>query len=150
MRVVRLSDVSSIFNGKTPSKSDQRDAGFPVLKIKDVADNGRFRGNFESFVDEEYAGQYKEKLTRPGDTLILNAAHNSEYVGSKTHFVDCESTDALTTGEWLIVRPSQDMLHCAYANHLLNSPQLRFQIKNPRHGRRPRHQPQGLGDTEVW
>lgn len=48
---VALSDVAEVFNGKTPSKAEQRGEGHPVLKIRDVSEFGKFRGKHESFVD---------------------------------------------------------------------------------------------------
>ena len=81
---VLIGEVAQIFNGKTPSKSEQRSHGHPVLKIKDVSDLGEFRGTFASFVDHDLADAYASKRLCEGDTLILNAAHNADYVGSKT------------------------------------------------------------------
>jgi type I restriction enzyme S subunit len=77
-----LNSVASIFNGKTPSKADQRTEGHPVLKIKDVSAEGKFRGKFESFVDASFSSKYASKLLRAGDSLILNAAHNASHVAS--------------------------------------------------------------------
>ena len=43
-QVRRIDEVAVVFNGKTPSKSEQRGSGHPVLKIKDIDELGRFRG----------------------------------------------------------------------------------------------------------
>jgi len=67
-----LLDVASIFNGKTPSKDQQREMGHPVLKIKDVSEDGTFTGHFASFVDEELA-----RLIQRGGELVLTAVHNT-------------------------------------------------------------------------
>ncbi|MGC3976193.1 MAG: restriction endonuclease subunit S [Nitrospira sp.] len=113
-RTVQLSDVASVFNGKTPSKADQRRLGHPVLKIKDVDDVGSFVGHFGSFVDRELAAALPDKLVKEGDTLILNAAHNAEYVGSKSFFVQGSVVGALATGEWLLVRPTPGVVDPAF------------------------------------
>lgn len=102
-----LDEVAVVFNGKTPSKAEQRLAGHPVLKIRDVDEHGEFPGSFESFVDTSFAQKFNGKLLCSGDTLLLNAAHNAAYVGSKSFFVHGSAIGALATGEWLIIRPKQ-------------------------------------------
>ncbi|MHB0851161.1 restriction endonuclease subunit S [Stutzerimonas nitrititolerans] len=126
---VALADVSDVFNGKTPSKDDQRDAGHPVLKIKDVGENRSFKGPFESFVDPELADKFSGKHLELDDSLILNAAHNSDYVGSKQYRAEQAVVGALPTGEWLIARASTGKLHPRFLNYWLQSPQARFQIR---------------------
>jgi type I restriction enzyme S subunit len=110
-RSVTLDEIAAVFNGKTPSQEDQRRAGFPVLKIKDVDESGTFVGAFDSFVDRAFSERWSQKIIQVGDTLILNAAHNAEYVGSKTFFVAGTPTGALATGEWLIIRPKPREVH---------------------------------------
>jgi type I restriction enzyme S subunit len=129
-RTVPLSEVADVFNGKTPSKAEQRSSGHPVLKIRDVTELGEFRGSFESFVDDEFASRHASKRARVGDTLILNAAHNSAYVASKTFRVGPEASQALATGEWLIVRPAPEQLNPDYAHHFLNSVDARTAIRD--------------------
>jgi type I restriction enzyme S subunit len=128
-KIVALADVSDVFNGKTPSKDDQRDVGHPVLKIKDVSENGFFKGDFESFVDSELAKKFSGKYLELDDSLILNAAHNSDYVGSKQYRAEQAVVGSLPTGEWLIARANKDRLHPRFLNYWLQSPQARFQIK---------------------
>ncbi|WP_129642687.1 restriction endonuclease subunit S domain-containing protein [Peristeroidobacter agariperforans] len=106
MSVVELGRVAQVFNGKTPAKGDQRTAGHPVLKIRDIDEDGQFRGCHESFVDSSFAEQFRERLVRRGDTLILNAAHNADYVASKIALALEGVENTLATGEWLIVRPT--------------------------------------------
>jgi type I restriction enzyme S subunit len=124
-----LHEVAQIFNGKTPSKSDQREIGHPVLKIKDVDDQGVFRGKFESFVDESYARDFFSKRVRLGDTLILNAAHNADYVGSKQFYVSERSAGSLATGEWLIVRPDTRKVDPRFTHHWLTDRKTHRKIK---------------------
>jgi type I restriction enzyme, S subunit len=116
-----LSDVSSVFNGKTPAKTEQREFGHPVLKIKDVTENGGFRGRFESFVDPEFAKQFSVAKIAAGDTLILNAAHNAAYVASKTYQAEARTAGAIATGEWLIIRADKNALNPDYLNHWINN-----------------------------
>ena len=128
--LVELSSVAATFNGKTPSRAQQRDSGFPVLKIKDVSEERRFRGKFQSFVDNDVADKSKEKLLKYHDTLILNAAHNADYVGSKQYRAEKEVVGSLPTGEWLLVRSFDDKkLHPMYLNFYLRSNFARHQIK---------------------
>jgi type I restriction enzyme, S subunit len=128
--VVEIGDIAEVFNGKTPSKSEKRDEGLPILKIKDVTENGKFKGTFESFVDPEFYEKHSKKKTCKGDTLILNAAHNADYVGSK-QFKVCEKVDGvIATGEWLIVRPSPMLASNSYINHWLKSGEARFRIRD--------------------
>lgn len=129
MVTVPLETVAQVFNGKTPSKEEQRLSGCPVLKIKDVDDNGVFRGSFESYVDEEFYRKHKEKCVRPGDTLILNAAHNADYVGSKVYLVSNGVNGAIATGEWLIVRAKEEKLDYRFAHYWLTSEYGRQKIK---------------------
>jgi type I restriction enzyme, S subunit len=116
-----LSEVSSVFNGKTPPKSEQRDRGHAVLKIKDVSELGRFRGTFGSFVDPAFARRFAAATIQTGDTLILNAAHNAAYVASKTYRAEEPTAGALATGEWLIIRADRSVLDPAFAHHWVNA-----------------------------
>jgi type I restriction enzyme S subunit len=96
---VTLVSVAAVFNGKTPSVSEQRSDGNPVLKIKDVDEHGKFSGKFDSFVDHVFAFRYANKKIETDDVLILNAAHNADYVGSKLFFADAQVNGAFATGE---------------------------------------------------
>lgn len=116
------------FNGKTPSKGEQRSSGHPILKIRDIDEVGRFRGVFESFVDEDFYKKHAKKKLKSGDTIILNAAHNADYVGSKNAFVTDELDGVIATGEWLIVRVNG--ANSKYVNHYLRSPSGRKSLKN--------------------
>jgi len=102
---VKISDVADVFNGKTPSKIEQRTEGLPILKIKDIDENGNFREVFESFVDIDFYKRFDKKKLKPGDTIVLNAAHNSEYVGSKNAYIIEKLDGIIATGEWMIIRP---------------------------------------------
>lgn len=124
-----LSYFADVFNGKTPSKAEQRAEGHPVLKIKDVDDHGKFVGQFDSFVEVELANKLQAKQVQLGDTLILNAAHNADYVGSKVYKVDQDVVGALATGEWLIVRPNPNLLDAAFAYHWLTQKTTRQRIR---------------------
>lgn len=129
-RVATIGDIAGVFNGKTPSKSEKRDQGLPILKIKDVTENGIFKGSHGSFVDEGFYKRHAKKRIHKGDTLILNAAHNADYVGSK-QFRACEDVDGIiATGEWLIVRPSTDLACSSYVNHWLASDEAKFRIRD--------------------
>lgn len=125
---VLLADVAKVFNGKTPSKTEQRDEGHPVLKIKSVSELGKFRGSFDSFVDDSLAEKYVEKQVKQGDILILNAAHNADYVGSKVYRAEPPTYTSLVTGEWLIIRPSQE-LSASYVYHWVTNRTTRKQIR---------------------
>lgn len=127
---VVLSDVAEVFNGKTPSKTEQRSQGHPVLKIRDVSEFGKFRGKHESFVDLSLAKKYLTKQVREGDTLILNAAHNADYVGSKTYRAESPVFGALATGEWLIIRPKNLKLDASFVHHWVTSKSTRSAIRN--------------------
>lgn len=111
MNVKFLADYAEVFNGKTPPRIEHRSKGHPVLKIRDVDENGIFRGSFNSYVDTIFAEKFKAKWVQENDILILNAAHNADYVGSKV-YIATESAvlGSLATGEWLIVRASNDVM----------------------------------------
>ena len=98
----RIDEVAVVFNGKTPSKSEQRDGGHPVLKIKDVDALGRFRGMFSGYVDADLARKHVKQQLAGGETLVLNAAHSATHVASKTFYADQDVAGSLATGEWLI------------------------------------------------
>jgi hypothetical protein len=125
-----LSELAVVTNGKTPSKLEQRDSGHPVLKIRDVDELGLFRGEFQSYVDERLAEKFAQKKVITGDTLILNAAHNADYVGSKTFFCNCEVQGALATGEWLMIRPEQSRLAPRYLFHWVNNRPTRRALRD--------------------
>jgi type I restriction enzyme S subunit len=124
-----LAEVADVFNGKTPSKTEQRTEGHPVLKIKDVSATGGFKGKFESFVEPTLAAKHQSRWVRSGDSLILNAAHNADYVASKMFFAGISVEGALPTGEWLIVRAKPELVLPAYIHFLLRSPGTRKTIK---------------------
>lgn len=126
---VPVGDVANVFNGKTPAKSEQRDSGHPVLKIKDVTDSGEFLGWFDSFVDESLAAAFDEKKLRINDTLVLNAAHNSDYVGSKQYRVQEAVVGSLPTGEWLVLRAKEEKLDPVFASYWMSSNETKFRIK---------------------
>lgn len=117
----RLGDIATVFNGKTPSKAEQREAGFPVLKIKDVSETGQFRGAFTSFIDESLANKHSARWLHSGDTLILNAAHNADYVASKMFFAGDDVAGTLPTGEWLLARPHTSEAMPEYLHYWLRS-----------------------------
>lgn len=127
--VRRLADIADTFNGKTPSKAEQKTEGFPVLKIKDVSEWGRFRGRFESFVETSLAEKHSARWVRKGDTLILNAAHNADYVGSKMFLADDDVAGCLPTGEWLLVRPNQSEVVPEYLYYWLRTESARSMIR---------------------
>lgn len=126
---VPLGEVASVFNGKTPAKSEKRAEGHPVLKIKNVGSNGDF-GGFESFVDSDFAERHAKKSIRENDVLVLNAAHNADYVGSKMFQASKQVEGAIATGEWLLARSSSERLSQEYLWHWFQAPQTRFQIRN--------------------
>jgi restriction endonuclease S subunit len=126
---IALSEVAQVFNGKTPSKSEQREVGHPVLKIRDVSELGRFRGPFGSFVDKSLAEKYSSKMVQQGDTLILNAAHNADYVGSKTFYAEPAAYGSLATGEWLIIRPDPKAVDTGFVHHWVRLGSTRQKIR---------------------
>jgi len=144
----RLGDVASVFNGKTPSTNEQRSGGHPVLKIRDVTDDGKFSGTFNSFVDIEFAKRFSDKWIRTGDTLILNAAHNSDYVGSKAYLAETAVSGALPTGEWLVVRPIATKANKRFVHHWLMSKDVRRQIKDRVKG--IHLYPRDVAELPIW
>jgi type I restriction enzyme, S subunit len=128
MKKLEFQSYGEAFNGKTPSKAEQRSEGLPILKIRDIDKNGQFRGFFESFVDPDFYKKHSKKRLKTGDTIILNAAHNSDYVGSKNAFITEELNGIIATGEWLIVRVNK--ANPAYINQFLKSPGGRKSLKN--------------------
>jgi type I restriction enzyme S subunit len=127
---VPLREVAAVFNGKTPSKAEKRSSGHPVLKIRDINELGEFRGEFDSFVDHGFAEKYSKKTVKRDDVLILNAAHNSNYVGSKMVKASSDVEGAIATGEWLLARSSTKALDQFYLWYWFQTPQTRFQIRS--------------------
>jgi len=126
---VPLGKVAHVFNGKTPSKAEKRTEGHPVLKIKDVDERGVFCGEFDSFVDHEFAEKYAHKAIQTKDVMILNAAHNSDYVGSKMLQAPPEVQGSIATGEWLLARSANSRLDQGYMWHWFQSPNTRDLIR---------------------
>jgi type I restriction enzyme S subunit len=124
-----IGDVALVFNGKTPSKAEQRLVGHPVLKIKDVDEQENFIGVFDSYVDHEFSNRFKEKALKQGDFLILNAAHNADYVGSKRYCTTGEVVGAIPTGEWTVIRASKSRIVQGYLNHWLRLPTTAFKFR---------------------
>ena len=128
-QVRRIDEVAVVFNGKTPSKSEQRGSGHPVLKVKDVDALGRFRGMFSGHVNADLAQKHVKQQLAGGETLVLNAAHSVTHVASKTFYADQEVAGSLATGEWLIVRWSTKTVDSRFGNHWINAPDTRFRIR---------------------
>ena len=122
--------MAVVFNGKTPSKSEQRGSGHPVLKIKDIDELGRFRGTFSGHVGVDLAQKHVKQQLAGGETLVLNAAHSVTHVASKTFYADQEVAGSLATGEWLIVRWSTETVDSRFGNHWINAPDTRFRIRH--------------------
>ena len=129
-QVRRIDEVAVVFNGKTPSKSEQRGSGHPVLKIKDIDELGRFRGTFSGHVGVDLAQKHVKQQLAGGETLVLNAAHSVTHVASKTFYADEEVAGSLATGEWLIVRWSTETVDSRFGNHWINAPDTRFRIRH--------------------
>ena len=129
-QVHRIDEVAVVFNGKTPSKSEQRGSGHPVLKIKDIDELGRFRGTFSGHVGADLARKHVKQQLAGGETLVLNAAHSATHVASKTFYADQEVAGSLATGEWLIVRWSTETVDSRFGNHWINAPDTRFRIRH--------------------
>ena len=129
-QVRRIDEVAVVFNGKTPSKSEQRGSGHPVLKIKDIDELGRFRGTFSGHVGVDLAQKHVKQQLAGGETLVLNAAHSVTHVASKTFYADQEVAGSLATGEWLIVRWSTETVDSRFGNHWINAPDTRFRIRH--------------------
>ena len=129
-QVRRIDEVAVVFNGKTPSKSEQRGSGHPVLKIKDIDELGRFRGTFSGHVGVDLARKHVKQQLAGGETLVLNAAHSVTHVASKTFYADQEVAGSLATGEWLIVRWSTETVDSRFGNHWINAPDTRFRIRH--------------------
>lgn len=127
---IRLGDVANVMNGKTPSTNQHRVEGHPVLKIRDIDLFGKFRGSFDSFIDKALADKYPERQAQDGDTLILNAAHNSAYVASKVYRVESAVIGAHITGEWLIVRPHAAALDSSFLKHWIGSMPMRSRLRD--------------------
>ena len=128
-RVCRIDEVAAVFNGKTPAKSQQRDSGHPVLKVKDVNELGKFRGKFSGHVSADLARKHVKQQLAGGETLVLNAAHSATHVASKTFYAAQEVAGSLATGEWLIIRWSTEAIDSRFGNHWINTPGTRFRIR---------------------
>ena len=128
-QVRRIDEVAAVFNGKTPSKSEQRGSGHPVLKIKDVDALGKFRGTFSGHIGADLAQKHVKQQLAGGETLVLNAAHSVTHVASKTFYADQEVAGSLATGEWLIIRWCTESVDSRFGNHWINAPDTRFRIR---------------------
>ena len=61
--------------------------------------------------------------------MVLNAAHSATHVASKTFYADHEVVGSLATGEWLIVRWSNEAVDSRFGNQWINAPEIRFRIR---------------------
>lgn len=130
MNTVPLGEVASVFNGKTPGKSDQRTSGHPVLKIRDIDQYGSFTGEFGSFVEEDFAQKHRGRWAEVGDTLILNAAHQASHVASKLALVAPDAAGSLLTGEWLVIRPTGTKVDPGYLHYWISSERVRRAVRD--------------------
>ena len=61
--------------------------------------------------------------------MILNAAHNADYVASKLYFASEAVAGALSTGEWMILRPNTGLVLPRYIHYWLRAPGARKALK---------------------
>lgn len=134
VNAARLGSVAQIFNGKTPSKLEQRDAGHPVLKIKDLSDDGSFSGKFGSFIELHLAKRHQERWLRSGDIVLLNSAHNASHVASKLAKISDTAANALPVGEWSVFRARQEAINADYLYFVLRSSNSRKRLREAARG----------------
>jgi hypothetical protein len=105
-----------------------------VANLEDMApdeeDKLFVRDTLRFFEVDKPTYSYKLKdAIHAGDSLILNAAHNADYVASKTFFAGEAVKGAMPTGEWLVVRPNSEVADPAFINFWLRSASTRKSIK---------------------
>ena len=127
--MVALGQVCEIFNGITSRKEQYASSGkIKVIKVKDFDEAG-------VYFDKDENGWINSEIDTPkflkiGDTLMINAAHNSSHVASKIGFLDVEPPfKSLPSGEVTIFRAGNSLLP-VYLNHVVKSDAIRAKLRS--------------------
>ena len=126
--MVALGQVCEIFNGITSRKEQYVSLGkIKVIKVKDFDETG-------VYFDKDENGWINSEIDTPkflkmGDTLMINAAHNSSHVASKIGFLDIEPPyKSIPSGEVTIFRAGNSLLP-VYLNQVVKSDVIRARLR---------------------
>ena len=91
---VRLGEVGSVKNGKTPKKEDINSQGpYPYFKVKDMNNNRLYMNKVESYVDEKYKNQLL-----PKNTIIFPKNGGAVLTAKKRILIQASLVDLNTGG----------------------------------------------------
>jgi restriction endonuclease S subunit len=120
----------SVKNGITPAATEYGSTGVPIIKVGDITNFGA----------AEFGGDYVSSGTkslntakghiRPGDVLVLAAAHHIRYIG-KAGFLEAwpdAQGKCQCVGELIAIRPS-DSIRGEVLTCYLNTPAIRSQVQ---------------------
>ncbi len=104
---IEISDISEVFLGKTPKKSDYTNSGnYKIIKFRDVSYQGIcWSTNDQGFVLESKISDLKE--LQKNDILITSSAHSSAHIGKKITYVKAlpsQFSKVFFVGELLNIR----------------------------------------------
>ncbi|WP_283111967.1 restriction endonuclease subunit S [Lactobacillus gallinarum] len=117
---VRLEEVGSVKNGKTPKKEDINSQGpYPYFKVKDMNNNRLYMNKVESYVDEKYKNQLL-----PKNTIIFPKNGGAVLTAKKRILIQASLVDLNTGG----LVPNSN-INCKYLFYLFKSLNIKDYVK---------------------
>ena len=117
---VRLGEVGSVKNGKTPKKEDINSQGpYPYFKVKDMNNNRLYMNKVESYVDEKYKNQLL-----PKNTIIFPKNGGAVLTAKKRILIQASLVDLNTGG----LVPNSN-INCKYLFYLFKSLNIKDYVK---------------------
>lgn len=107
-----LGEVAHVQLGKTPRRSDYRNAGIKIIKFRDISARGIDWANDEDgYVNESSPSASDLRYLKLGDVLLTASAHSAESIGKKTCLVrDISFKCCAFVGELLCARATRDLV----------------------------------------
>lgn len=81
--------AEAIFTGTTPPRSGYSHAGYRILKVRDLTNEGiNWDAEERAFVDEDFFGRHQDRAVQLHDLLFTASAHHPVYIGKKVDIID--------------------------------------------------------------
>lgn len=117
-------------NGATPAASEYGTEGIPIIKVGNITRHGSVEFGGEYVVPGTKTLKSNKGRVRPGDVMVLAAAHHVRYIGKAGLLESWPDSQekSQAVGELIVVRPGSaiagEVLTC-----YLNAPTIRLQVQ---------------------
>lgn len=137
-------------NGLTPAAEDYGNIGKPIIKVGDMTNHGFVEFGGEYVLPHSKVYDAKKGAVRPGDILVLAAAHHIRYIGKTSLLADWPTAERAcqAVGELLLIRTSE-MITPEVLTTYLNLQLIRLQVQRLVRGMSAHLYPNDLGTLPV-